>query len=142
MKTWHAKKHEIEKKWYVIDAQDKNLGRLASKVATVLIGKHKPQYSPHVDNGDFVVVVNAKGVQMTGKKWLEKIYYRHSRFFGSTKETSAEKMIQKDPCFMVHEAVEGMLPKSKLGRQLATKLKVYAEGEHPHAAQKPQALSL
>lgn len=142
MKTWNAKKEDFERKWYIIDAQDKNLGRLSSKIATILIGKNKPTYTPNVDTGDFIVVINAKGVQMTGKKWLEKIYYRHSRFFGSTKEMSAEKMIDKDPCFMVQEAVGGMLPKSKLGRQMATKLKVYADGEHPHAAQKPQALSL
>lgn len=142
MKTWSAKKESVERNWYLVDAEGKTLGRLASEVAKVLRGKNKPIYTPHVDTGDMVVVINAKKVKMTGNKWATKTYFRRSRFFGSVKETTATEMVEKNPTFILQDAVSGMLPKTKLGRQMITKLKIYADGDHPHQAQNPQALQL
>lgn len=142
MKTWHAKPGEVEKKWWLVDASGKTLGRVATEISKVLRGKHRPQFSPHMDNGDFVIVVNSDQLKLTGKKMSTKTYYRHSRFFGSLKETFASHMIQKDSPFMISEAVRGMLPRNTLGRQLLTKLKVYNGAEHPHSAQKPQMMDI
>lgn len=141
MKTWNAQKG-FDRKWWVVDATDKSVGRIATKIAMVLRGKHRPTFTPHVDAGDFVVVINADKVKFSGNKWLEKKYYRRSRYFGSLKETTAEKMLDKNPAYILQHAVQGMLPKNKLGRQLLTKLKTYPSSEHPHEAQKPEALSL
>ena len=142
MKTWNAKKEEVEvnRSWYLIDAEGKSVGRLASQVAMILTGKSKPTYTPFVDTGDMVVVINADKVTMTGNKWLAKKYFRRSRFFGSLKETTAKEMLEKNPTFILQDAVSGMLPKTKLGKQMITKMKLYAGGEHPHQAQNPQAL--
>lgn len=142
MKTWFANSESVEKKWHLIDAEGKSLGRLATQIADIIRGKNKPTFTPHADTGDFVVVINAKGVTMTGSKWEEKTYYRHSRFFGSLKEFKAKEMRESDPEFILTEAVEGMLPKTRLSRQIIKKLKVYAGAEHPHAVQKPEALNV
>ena len=143
MKTWNAKKEDMQKdrKWYLLDASGQNLGRLSTKIAGLLSGKTKPIYTPHVDTGDMVVVINADKIKMTGNKWIHKKYYRRSRFFGSLKETSAREMLKKKPTFMLQDAVKGMLPKTKLGRKMFSKLKLYSGSEHPHKAQKPQGLS-
>ena len=142
MKTWIAKKEDYENKrnWFVIDANGQSVGRLASKIALVLSGKSKPTYTPHVDTGDMVVVINADKITMTGNKWMDKKYYRRSRFFGSLKETTAKEMLVKNPTFILKDAVQGMLPKTKLGKQMISKLKLYAGGEHPHQAQNPQLM--
>ena len=142
MKTWIAKKEDYENKrnWYVVDASGQSVGRLASKIAMVLSGKSKPTFTPHVDTGDMVVVINADKVTMTGNKWNDKKYFRRSRFFGSLKETTAKEMLEKNPTFILKDAVQGMLPKTKLGRKMASKLKLYAGSEHPHQAQNPQLL--
>lgn len=142
MKTWFANSESVEKKWHLIDAEGKSLGRLATQIADILRGKDKPTYTPHADTGDFVVVINAKNVTMTGNKWDAKKYYRHSRFFGSLKEMDANEMREKNPTFMLQDAVKGMLPKNRLSRQLLKKLKIYEGGEHPHATQKPEALNV
>lgn len=142
MKTWNAKKDEVKPKWYVVDATGLTLGRMASEIAKVIRGKNKPEFTPNADTGDFVVVVNAEKVQMSGTKWTEKKYYRHSRWFGSLKSKSAEEMREDDPSFIIEEAVKGMLPKNKLARQLILKLKAYKGPSHPHASQKPEALVL
>lgn len=142
MRTWNAKPQEVERKWWLIDANNKNLGRMSTQIAKILRGKHKPQFTPHVDTGDFVVVVNADKINLSGNKWEQKKYYRHSGFFGSLKETGAREMQNTKPHLMVEKAVEGMLPKNRLSRNLIKKLKVYAGAEHPHSAQKPQALDL
>lgn len=142
MKTWSAKPGEVERKWWLVDASGKTLGRMATEIAKVLRGKNKPQFTPHVDAGDFVVVVNADKIAMSGNKWDEKSYYRHSRYFGSLKELSAAQLRQKDSAMIVTEAVQGMLPKNKLSKQLIQKMKVYAGAEHPHSAQKPEALNI
>ncbi|MCC6277495.1 MAG: 50S ribosomal protein L13 [Oligoflexia bacterium] len=139
MKTYHAKEGEIERKWHIIDASGKVVGRLSTEIATLLRGKHKPQFTPNTDTGDFVVVINADKVEFTGNKWDEKMYYRHSGWFGGIKERSAKLVREMDPAFILTEAVKGMLPKNKLSRQLIQKLKVYAGPEHPHQAQKPAA---
>ncbi len=139
MKTWSAKFEEAERNWWIIDASDQLVGRIATTIASLLRGKHKPTFTPHVDNGDFVVVINTDKVQMTGKKWQSKKYYRHSRFFGSLKEKTAAQMKQEDPGFILKDAVEGMLPNNKLSYSLINKLKIYSGSEHPHSAQKPQA---
>ena len=141
-RTYQAKKEEIDAKWYVVDADGKVLGRLASKLATVLRGKNKPIFTPHVDTGDFVVVVNAKKVVLTGKKLLDKSYYHYTGYPGGIREMSAEKMMAKKPTEVLRIAVKGMLPKNALGRQMLRKLKVYAGPEHPHAAQKPTTLNV
>ncbi len=142
MKTWNAKVDEVERKWWLVDATDQTLGRLATQVAQVIRGKNKPTFTPNVDTGDFVIVVNAEKIKMTGAKLQQKMYYRHSRFFGGLKGFTAEEMIEKDPTFVIEEAVKGMLPKTKLGRQLLLKLKTYQGGDHPHATQKPEALKI
>lgn len=139
MKTYNAKPGDVPQKWHLIDASGKVLGRLSTEIANILRGKNKPTFTPHVDTGDFVVVVNAEKIEMTGNKWLEKNYYRHSGWFGGLKTTSAEVMRQKAPEFIIREAVKGMLPKNKLSRRLINKLKVYAGPEHPHSAQKVEA---
>ena len=137
MKSYTARTGEVLRAWYVVDAQDKVLGRLASRIAMVLRGKTKPTFTPHIDTGDFVVVVNAAQVQLTGRKLDNKFYYRHSGFPGGIKEISARKLLQKKPEEILRHAVRGMLPKNSLGRQLLKKLKIYAGGEHPHEAQSP-----
>lgn len=142
MKTWIAKPLEVERKWWIVDAAGKGVGRLATEIATKLRGKDKPEFTPHVDAGDFVVVINSDQVTFTGKKWDMKKYYRHSRFFGSLKETTAREMLDKNSPEIIYKAVKGMLPTNKLSRQLIKKLKVYPTAEHPHAAQKPQALNV
>ena len=142
MKTFSAKSEEVNPKWFIVDAKGQSVGRLATKVAMVLRGKHRPTFTPHVDTGDFVVVINAKDVTLTGNKWQSKKYFRRSRFFGSLKETTAREMREKQPTFIFEDAVRGMLPKTKLGRQMFKKLKVYADGAHPHSSQKPEALSI
>jgi len=136
--TYMAKPQEVDHKWYLIDAEGKTLGRLATEVATLLRGKHKPEYTPHVDTGDYVIVVNADKVTLTGKKMMNKKYYRHSGYPGGLKEMTAAEMQRKHPVRMVELAVRGMLPKTKLGRQQMKKLKVYAGSEHPHEAQQPE----
>lgn len=142
MRTYSAKPQEVERTWYVIDAQGQTLGRLASRVATLLRGKHKPNYTPHVDCGDFVIVVNAAKVHVTGQKMDQKIYYRHSGYPGGLKEITLRRQLQIFPERVLEAAVRGMLPKNKLGRKMFKKLKVYAGAEHPHAAQQPQTLEL
>jgi large subunit ribosomal protein L13 len=139
-KTFSPKPGDIERAWHVVDATDLPLGRLASEVAQVLRGKHKPIYAPHVDAGDFVVVVNAAKVVVTSDKSQSKIYYRHSGYPGGIKAETFESLIQRRPQAVFERAVKGMLPKNKLGRQMARKLKVYAGPDHPHAAQKPEPL--
>ncbi len=141
-RTYQAKKEEIDAKWYVVDADGKVLGRLASKLASVLRGKNKPIFTPHVDTGDFVVVVNAKKVVLTGKKLQDKAYYHYTGYPGGIRKMSAEKMMAKKPTEVLRTAVKGMLPKNALGRQMLRKLKVYAGPEHPHAAQKPATLNV
>ncbi|MGI6126724.1 MAG: 50S ribosomal protein L13 [Planifilum sp.] len=140
--TYMAKPGEVERKWYVVDAKGKTLGRLASEVAALLRGKHKPEYTPHVDTGDFVIVINAKDVQLSGKKMSKKIYYRHSGWPGGLKMTTAAEMRDKRPERMIELAVKGMLPRTSLGRRQLRKLKVYAGPEHPHQAQQPEVWEL
>jgi large subunit ribosomal protein L13 len=142
MKTFSAKTHEVKRDWFVIDATDKVLGRVASEVARRLRGKHKPEFTPHVDTGDFIIVINAGKLRVTGNKALDKTYYRHSTYPGGIYETNFQKMQQRFPGRALEKAVKGMLPKGPLGYAMITKLKVYAEGSHPHAAQQPQALEI
>jgi large subunit ribosomal protein L13 len=142
MKTYLAPVREIERKWYVVDAKDKVLGRLATEIASRLRGKHKPTFSPFIDNGDFIVVTNADQIRLTGTKWDDKIYYRHTGYMGGLKETTAREMLVKHPTALIMEAVKGMLPKNKIGRAQLKKLKVYAGTEHPHTAQQPEELTL
>lgn len=142
MKTWTAKESEVRRDWFVVDAEGQTLGRLATRIATILRGKHKPTYTPHVDTGDFVVVINSKKIKLTGNKWLQKKYYTHSRYFGSLKEFSAQQILEKDSTKLITEAVKGMLPNNKLASRILKKLKVYEGGEHPHKVQKPQSLKL
>ena len=132
----------VERKWYVVDAEGKTLGRLASEVANVLRGKNKPTYTPHIDTGDYVIVVNAEKIQVTGKKLDQKIYYHHSEYVGGMKEATLREMMQKKPEFVITHAVKGMLPKGPLGRQMLKKLHIYAGPEHNHAAQKPETLDI
>ncbi|MDE7332729.1 MAG: 50S ribosomal protein L13 [Lachnospiraceae bacterium] len=141
MKTFMASPATIERKWYVVDAAGMTLGRLASEVAKVLRGKNKAIFTPHMDTGDFVIVVNADKVKVTGRKLDQKIYYRHSEYVGGMKETTLREMLAKKPERVVELAVKGMLPKGPLGRQMYTKLHVYAGPEHPHGAQQPEALT-
>ena len=141
MKTFMASPSTIERKWYVVDAANMTLGRLASEVAKVLRGKNKAIFTPHMDTGDFVIVVNADKVKVTGKKLDQKIYYRHSGYVGGMKETTLREMMAKKPERVVEHAVKGRLPKGPLGREMYTKLHVYAGPEHKHAAQKPEALT-
>ena len=137
-KTESAKKETVERNWYVIDAEGEIVGRLCTKIATVLKGKHKPSYTPHVDCGDFIVVINAEKVRFTGNKLADKEYQRYSGYPGGQKSTTAKQMMDKKPRFIVENAVKGMLPKNKLGRAMIKKLFVYEGTEHPHEAQKPQ----
>ena len=141
MKSFMASPSTVERKWYVVDAEGKTLGRLASEVANVLRGKNKPTYTPHIDTGDYVIVVNAEKIQVTGKKLDQKIYYHHSEYVGGMKEATLREMMQKKPEFVITHAVKGMLPKGPLGRQMLKKLHVYAGPEHKHQAQKPEALT-
>jgi len=142
MSTVSAKKETVERKWFVVDAQDIVLGRLATNVASILRGKNKPIYTPHVDTGDFVVIVNAEKVQLTGKKLDNKVYYHHTNYPGGLKSITAGKLLKEKPEEVIIAAVKGMLPKNPLGRDMIHKLKVYAGAEHPHAAQMPEKLEI
>ena len=141
MKTYMANPDKIERKWYVVVASDCTLGRLASEVAKVLRGKNKPEFTPHVDTGDYVIVVNAEKVKVTGKKMSQKVYYNHSDYVGGMKETTLAEMMEKKPERVIELAVKGMLPKGPLGRAMFDKLHVYAGPDHKHQAQKPEALT-
>jgi large subunit ribosomal protein L13 len=141
MSTPMAKKGAVEQKWLLVDAKGKTLGRLASRIAILLHGKHKPTFTPHVDTGDFVIVVNADKVTLTGKKWREKLYIHHTGYPGGLKSVSAEKMRSKKPARLLTMAVQGMLPKTKLGKKMIKKLKVYAGEDHPHQAQQPEVFA-
>lgn len=140
--TYMAKPNEVDRKWYIIDAAGKTLGRLASEAATIIRGKHKPQFTPHVDTGDFVVIINAEKIQLTGKKMQDKKYYRHSLHSGGLKVTTAQVMINTKPERVLEYAIHGMLPKTRLGEKMKLKLKVYAGNEHPHQAQSPEVWEL
>lgn len=141
-KTFQAKKEDLDRKWYVVDAAGKTLGRLASQVAAVLRGKHKPTFTPHVDTGDYVIVINAEKVRLTGRKLQKKIYYRHSGYPGGLKQRTAAEMLERHPERVIELAVWGMLPHNRLGRRQIRKLKVYKGGTHPHAAQQPEVLEV
>ncbi|BEU87470.1 50S ribosomal protein L13 [Selenomonas sp. TAMA-11512] len=140
--TFMANAGNIERKWYVVDAEGQTVGRLAAEVAKVLRGKHKPTFTPHVDTGDFVIVINADKVKFTGKKLTDKVYFHHSGYPGGTTFTPAGQLLEKAPEKVIEKAVRGMLPKNRLGAQMYRKLNVYAGAEHPHAAQKPEVLEL
>jgi large subunit ribosomal protein L13 len=142
VKTFSAKPHEVEREWFVIDAQGQTLGRLATRIATILRGKHKPVYTPHVDCGDYVIVVNADKINVTGQKLDQKMYYRHSGYPGGLTEITLRRQLETFPERVIESAVRGMLPKSRLGRKMFKKLKVYAGNEHPHQAQQPKPLEL
>ena len=142
MKTYQVKKEELDQKWYLVNAEGKVLGRLATELAKILKGKNKPIYAPYLDTGDFVIVVNAGKLTLTGKKMKDKIYYHHTGYPGGIKEMNAEKLLAKKPTEMIRIAVKGMLPKNSLGRQMLRKLKVYAGADHPHEAQKPISLEI
>jgi large subunit ribosomal protein L13 len=141
-KTWNAKPGELERRWYIVDADGKTLGRLATQIADMLRGKGKPQYTPHVDTGDFVVVVNAEKIAVTGKKLDEKIYYRHSGYPGGLKQRTLREQLNRRPTEVLRKAVKGMLPKNRLANRQITKLKIYAGPTHPHEAQNPETLEL
>jgi large subunit ribosomal protein L13 len=142
VKTYQQKPAEVQRDWFVVDAQGKVLGRLASRIAAILRGKHKPTFTPHVDGGDFVVVVNAEKVRLTGRKLHEKVYYWHSGYPGGIKSATAAQMLERKPEWVIQKAVQRMLPKNPLGRRMLRKLKVYRGPEHPHAAQQPKPLDL
>ena len=142
MKTFVAKPHEVKRDWYVIDAKGKVLGRVASEVARRLRGKHKPEFTPHVDTGDYIVIINAADIVVTGNKSLDKKYYRHSTYPGGISETNFQKMQERFPGRAIQKAVKGMLPKGPLGYAMAKKLKIYAGAEHPHSAQQPKSLEI
>jgi len=142
MKTFVAKPHEVQRDWYVIDAKDKVLGRVASEVARRLRGKHKPEFTPHVDTGDYIVIVNAADIVVTGNKTQDKKYYRHTTYPGGIRATNFEKLQQRFPGRAIEKAVKGMLPKGPLGYAMIKKLKVYAGAEHPHTAQQPKVLDI
>ena len=142
MKTFSAKPQDIRREWHLVDATDKTLGRLATEVARRLRGKHKPEFTPHVDTGDHVVVVNAEKIKVTGRKMEQKIYHHHTGYIGNLKSISLEDLLEKHPERVIEKAVKGMMPKNKLGRAMYKKLHVYAGSEHPHAAQQPAALEL
>ena len=142
MKSFMANAQNVERKWYVVDAEGQTLGRLSSEIAKVLRGKNKPIYTPHVDTGDYVIVINAEKIKVTGKKLDQKIYYHHSDYVGGMKETTLKEMLAKKPENVITLAVKGMLPKGPLGRSMLTKLHVYAGPEHNHAAQKPEVLEI
>ncbi len=140
--TYSAKKSDNQGKWYIVDADGAVLGRIATGIASRLRGKHNPMFSPHVDTGDAVIVINAEKIVLTGRKWEQKTYYRHSGYMGGLKSITAEKLLEKQPEDIIRNAVKGMLPKNRLGRQLLTKLKVYQGSDHPHAAQCPEVLEI
>jgi large subunit ribosomal protein L13 len=142
MKTFSAKSHDIDRNWYLVDAQNKTLGRLSTEIANRLRGKHKPIYTPHVDTGDYIVVVNASKIRVTGKKMTDKVYYKHTGYIGNLKSENLETMLEKYPERVLMKSVRGMLPKSKLGRAMIKKLRVFAGPEHAHIAQHPQPLEL
>jgi large subunit ribosomal protein L13 len=142
MKTFSAKPAEVKRDWYLVDASGKTLGRLATEVARRLRGKHKPEYTPHVDTGDYIVIVNAEKIRVTGNKLADKFYYRHTGYIGNMKSINLEKLLQTAPERAIQHAVKGMLPKNPLGRAMFRKLKVYAGAEHKHTAQQPQALEI
>ena len=142
MKSYMARPLEVERRWYVVDAEGQTLGRLAAEIARVLRGKSKPQYTPHVDTGDFVVVVNAERIVVTGRKAEQKVYRRHSGYPGGLKTTSFEQLLERQPTEILRKAVKGMMPNTRLARQQLRKLKIYAGPEHPHAAQNPQRLEV
>ncbi len=140
--TYSARDTDFQGKWYVVDASDLILGRLATVVAARLRGKHNPLFTPHTDTGDFVIVVNAEKIRLTGKKWTQKLYHHHTGYIGGLKTASAKELLEKRPEELIRRAVKGMLPKNRLGSQLYTKLKVYAGGDHPHQAQTPEPLTV
>ena len=142
MKTVSTRPQDVERAWYVVDAENKTLGRLATEIATRLRGKHKPNFSTFIDTGDFIVVTNADKVKLTGTKWDDKKYYRHTGYIGGIKETTAKELVVKHPTQLIFNAVKGMLPKNKLGRAQLKKLKIYAGTEHPHEAQQPAKLDI
>ncbi len=142
MKTFSAKAEEVQRDWFVVDAAEKTLGRLASEIAHRLRGKHKAEYTPHVDTGDYIVVINAEKIKVSGAKATDKIYHRHTGYPGGLKSLSFEKLIEKAPERVIQNAVKGMLPRNPLGRAMFKKLKVYAGTEHPHTAQQPQPLNI
>lgn len=142
MKTFSLKQSEIDRKWYVVDARNQILGRLSSQIANILRGKNKPEFSPHMDNGDYIIVINCEKIKVTGKKLQDKVYYRHSGWVGGLKSVTLEQLLAKHPTRVITHAVKGMLPKNRLGRAMLKKLKVYVGPEHPHMAQKPQLLTL
>ena len=142
MRTYSAKPGEVERNWYVVDASDETLGRLASRIAVVLRGKHKPQFTPHVDTGDYIVVINAEKVAVTGNKLNDKMYYKHTGYIGNLKEKNLKTLLDDHPEQAIELAVKGMLPKNPLGRAMYRKLKVYAGAEHPHTAQQPLPLDI
>ena len=142
MKTWNAKPSEVERRWYLVDAEGETLGRLATRIADVLRGKQKPQYTPHVDTGDFVVVVNAEKIHVTGKKLDQKLYHRHSGYPGGLRSRTLREQLERRPTEVIRKAVKGMLPRNRLASAQLTKLKIYAGPEHPHAAQAPKPLPL
>ncbi len=141
IRTYSPKKGEVDRRWYVVDAAGRPMGRVCTEVARLLIGKHKPEYAPHVDTGDFVIVINAEKTVLTGRKEEQKVYYRHSTHPGGLKSESAARLRQRRPTKMIEKAVWGMLPKNKLGRQQLRKLKVYAGSDHPHQAQQPEEIT-
>ena len=142
MRTFSAKSHEIDRNWYLVDAQNKTLGRLSTEIAKRLCGKHKPIYTPHVDTGDYIVVVNASKIRVTGNKMTDKVYYRHTGYIGNLKSENLETMLEKYPEKVLMKSVRGMLPKNKLGRAMIKKLRVFAGPEHTHIAQQPEPLEL
>lgn len=142
MKTAFVKKEEVNRRWFIFDANGQTLGRFASRIAKVLMGKNKPTYTPNVDNGDFVVVINAEKIRVTGKKLTDKIYYHHTGYMGNLKAETLKERLAKEPEEVIVDAVWGMLPKTRLGRKMIKKLKVYRGSEHPHTAQKPEPLKL
>jgi large subunit ribosomal protein L13 len=142
MKTFSAKNHDIDRNWYLVDARNKTLGRLSTEIASRLRGKHKPIYTPHVDTGDYIVVVNASKIRVTGKKMTDKVYYKHTGYIGNLKSENLETMLEKYPEKVLMKSVRGMLPKSKLGNAMIKKLRVFAGPEHTHIAQQPESLRL
>ena len=142
MSTWTVRPGDIDRKWYIVDATDLVLGRVATRIATVLRGKHRPEYTPHADCGDHVIVINADKIRVTSNKETDKVYHHHTRYAGGLKSITLEKQREKHPERIIEAAVKGMMPKGPLGRSMLKKLKVYANAEHPHAAQKPEALKL
>lgn len=142
MRTWNARTGDVERKWWLIDAENQTVGRMSTHIANMLRGKNKPQFTPHADAGDFVIVINTDKVRLTGQKWTEKQYYNRSRYFGSVRERSAQVIRKQDPNRLIFDAVKGMLPKNILSRALIKKLKLYPGADHPHKAQRPATFTL